>query len=207
MTTPHFNSEEERKEFWAGWHEVRGTVWNVLKAEGINKPTLEQYFAKGEQLSQEYIRWWNENENTNENHPAEVEEVVTHTPSVTEVSTQTPQPPIGGEISPMEDENLEAPEIEANQTPQPPIGGEITGGINRTHEACIPLQGVGGSAVLKVIICLASIISALFVGGWFMPFVCILPFFGVVAYQHDKMERAMVVHDSPALYQYGTRSC
>lgn len=202
MQLPKFETEEIRKEFWAGWHEVRGTVWNVLKAEGIDKPTLEQYFAKGEQLSEEYIARWEQTHTQTPQPPIggesteEVEEVVTHAPSVTEVSTKTPQPPIWGEFSPMESANLEAPEIEANEE-QTHTEGEPSGTVVCLHSA----------TWFKIIICLASIIATLFVGGWFMPFVCILPFFGVVAYEHDKMQRAMVVHDSPDLYQYGTRSC
>lgn len=59
---------------------------------------------------------------------------------------------------------------------------------------------------VKVLICLASIISALCVDGWLMPLVCITPLFLVFAYEHEKMERAMEVHDSPELYKYGTSS-
>lgn len=102
---------------------------------------------------------------------------------VTEVST------------PMEDADIEAPETENDEevcTEEETTGGDTEGTV------------AGGSAAMwfKMAVCLASIISAICVGGWIMPLVCITPLFMVFAYDHDRNVRACMVHEDASEYDY-----
>lgn len=178
MTAPHFRSDEERKAFWAGWLKIN--VWDELKAEGIDKPTLEQYFAKSEQLSQIYIQEWEASHGkTNDNDDDD------------------------NNSATIQSAELEAPEIEEGSATQPTVpAGSPAGQASATG------YSTSCATYLKLSFVILNLILAIVLGGnIFVVSLCMLPTYALIGYEKDKADKASAIHDNPSFYNYGTISC